>query len=66
MKLSKFYPLIYGHAVITLKEGRTNIYHGPLHAIPNDFDGREVIDFEYTDTGFAFHLKAKHKKVKGG
>ena len=66
MTLSKFYPLIYGHAVITLIEGRTAIYHGPLNGIPGDFDDWEVINFEYTDTGFAFYLKAKRQKVKGG
>lgn len=66
MKLSKFYPLLYGHAIITLQQGRATIYHGPLNGIPNRFDDWEVIDFEYTDTGFAFYVKRKTYKIKGG
>lgn len=66
MKLAKFYELLYCHAVITLKEGHTVIYHGPLNGIPDNFDNRKVIDFKHNNTGFVFYLEAKRQKVKGG
>lgn len=57
MKIEKFYQLLYGHAEITLKKGRTVIYHGPLNSIPDDFDSLTVKDFEGTNTGFVFYIK---------
>ena len=57
MNLSKFYQFLYGHAEITLKKGRKEIYHGPLNGIPDDFDSMIVKDFEGTNTGFVFFVK---------
>ena len=57
MKIEKFYQFLYGHAEITLKKGRTVIYHGPLNSIPDDFDSLTVKDFEGTNTGFVFYIK---------
>lgn len=66
MKLSKFYQFLYGHAEITLQQGQTVIYRGPLNGIPDKFDDLEVIDFAGTNTGFIFYVKRKTYKIKGG
>ena len=65
-KLSKFYQFLYGHAVITLQQGQTVIYHGPLNGIPDNFDDLTVLDFKGTNTGFIFYVKRQTYKIKGG